>query len=242
MSKVDLEIIKAQKDNSLTINYNKWVFENIRPYLGDRIIDIGAGLGNFLPYLLNKELIITIDVLDIFIDNLRRQYGSHANVRIFKCDIQDDNIIQIAHPYNIDTVICNNVLEHVRDDLIALKNINAILNNKGNLILVLPAFQLLYSRWDKAIGHFRRYNYKDIKDKLNEANFDIQANFYMNIMGFFGWFLNGKILRNTPTKSSLVERQAVFFDRYLVNPLRRLESIFHPWFGQSLIVIAKPMS
>lgn len=241
MQEIDLEIIKAQQDNALTVNYNRWVFDNISRYIGSRVLDVGAGSGNFLRYLLNKELIVAIDVLDVFIESLCREYASRHNVRIFKCDIQDADIVRIARPYNIDTVICNNVLEHLEDDSGALKNIREILDGRGNLILVLPAFQALYSRWDKSIGHFRRYNYKDMKHKLAKCNFSIQEGFYMNLMGFFGWFLNGKILRNTPTSSPLVRKQAVFFDRYLVRPARKLEGLFRPWFGQSLIMIAKPV-
>lgn len=235
------EIIKAQADNSLTINYNKWIFDSILPYIGNRVMDVGAGSGNFLQYLLNRELVVTIDVLDIFIDRLRRLCDSQENVHIFKCDIQDDSVVQIAHQHSIDTVICNNVLEHVQDDLKALNNINKILNKRGNLILILPAFRFLYSKWDKAVGHFRRYNYKDIKAGLAKTNFTIRKNFYMNVIGFFGWFLNGRILKNTPAKSCFIEQQAIFFDRYMVGPLRKIESVFHPPFGQSLIIVAQPV-
>jgi len=234
------EIIRGQADNSLTINYNKWIFENISPYIGNKVLDVGAGVGNFLPYLLNKELVVAIDVLDIFIGNLRQSWGWQKNVHIFKCDIQDDDVIQISSKYNIDTVICNNVLEHVRDDLKALNNIHKVLDGRGNLILVIPAFQFLFSKWDKSVGHFRRYDFRDIKKKLTITSFSIQKSFYMNMIGLLGWFLNGKILRNTPTKSCLVKRQAVFFDRYIVKPLRKIESICRPLFGQSLIIIAKP--
>lgn len=233
------EIIKAQADNSLTVNYNKWIFDSIRPYIGNRVMDVGAGSGNFLQYLLNRESVVTIDVLDIFIDKLSRLCDSQKNVHIFKCDIQDDSVVQIAHQHSIDTVICNNVLEHVRDDLKALNNINKILNKRGNLILILPAFRFLYSRWDKSVGHFRRYDYKDIKAKLAKNNFTIRKDFYMNIIGFFGWFLNGKILKNTPTKGCFIEQQAIFFDRYIVWLLRKIESVFRPWFGQTLIIIAQ---
>jgi SAM-dependent methyltransferase len=236
------EIIKAQRDNSLTINYNKWIFDNISFYIGNRVMDVGAGSGNFLNYLLNKESIVTIDVLDVFIDKLRCSCCSYKNVHIYKCDIQDDIVIQIARQHTIDTVICNNVLEHVEDDLKALNNINKILNsNEGNLILVLPAFKFLYSKWDKSIGHLRRYSYRDIEHKLIKTNFFIKVNFYMNMVGLFGWFLNGQILKNTPTKSRFIEQQAVFFDRYIVGPLSRIEKVFHPPFGQSLIIIAKPL-
>jgi SAM-dependent methyltransferase len=235
------EIIKAQKDNSLTVNYNKWVFDNICPYIGNKVMDVGSGSGNFLGYLLGRESVVNIDILDVFLDSLKHSYSSYKNVHIFQCDIQDHRVIDIGRQFDIDTVICNNVLEHVQDDLKALSNINDILSSKGNLILVLPAFQCLYSKWDKSIGHFRRYNHKQIKDKLAKTNFSIKVSFYMNIVGFFGWFLNGKILGYTPTKSSLVEKQAVFFDRYIVKPLRRMENMFRPPFGQSLIIIASPI-
>jgi len=240
MRGLNQDIIKGQRDNAITINYNKWMFDSIRPYVGNKVLDIGAGLGNFLPFLLNREKIVAIDVLDIFIDELRKSYAAYDNLHIFNCDVQNDKAIEIAHRYGIDTVICNNVLEHIDDDLKALTNINAMLRKKGCLILVLPAFKFLYSRWDESVGHFRRYSYRDIAQKLAQANFSIESKFYMNSVGFFAWFINGRVLRNTPTKSPLVRWQALFFDRYIVNPLRSLESLFHPPFGQSLIIIARP--
>lgn len=235
------ELIKGQKDNSLTINYNKWIFDNISPYIGDKVMDVGAGRGNFLNYLLDRKTVVAIDILDVFIDNLYHLKGSKNNVHIFKYDIQDERIIQIVQNFCLDTVICNNVLEHVRDDRKALNNIYKILHNNGSLILVLPAFQCLYSNWDTAVGHFRRYDYKDIKAKLLEVGFKICVNFYMNIVGFLGWFFNGRILMNTPMKSSCVEKQAIFFDRYIVKSLRKLEELFPPMFGLSLIIVAQPV-
>jgi SAM-dependent methyltransferase len=235
------EILKAQKDNSLTVNYNRWMFDTISPYIGSRIMDVGAGRGNFTGYLLDKEIVISIEILDEFIECLHRAYGNYKNIHILKCDIQDEAVIQMTRQYNVDTVICNNVLEHVEGDLPALNNIYKILNGKGKLVLILPAFRCLYSVWDKAVGHFRRYDLKDIQEKLRQARFSIQGNFYMNFMGFFGWFLNGRVLRNTPATGCFIEEQAVFFDRYIVNCLRKVEAVFRPPFGQSLVIVATPL-
>ena len=93
MFKQDEEIIKAQQDNSLTKNYNKWIFDNISSYAGNRVMDVGAGMGNFLPFLSDRDLVLAIDTMDIFIDNLDRQYSVYGNVRIGKYDIQDNKII-----------------------------------------------------------------------------------------------------------------------------------------------------
>ncbi len=123
-----------------------------------------------------------------------------------------------------------------------MRNINTILKNRnGKLILILPAFSFLYSNWDKSVGHFRRYDYGEIKHKLKATGFLVENYFYINIVGFFGWFINGKILRNTPAKSRSIEWQAVFFDKYIVNVLRRLEKMFRPPFGQSLIMVVRPI-
>ncbi|PIQ87315.1 MAG: hypothetical protein COV73_03575, partial [Candidatus Omnitrophica bacterium CG11_big_fil_rev_8_21_14_0_20_43_6] len=100
MFKQDEEIIKAQQDNSLTKNYNKWIFDNIAPYLGNRIMDVGAGLGNFLPFLSDRDFVLAIDTLDVFIDNLNQQYSACANMLIGKCDIQDNKVIELAGRYN----------------------------------------------------------------------------------------------------------------------------------------------
>lgn len=235
------EIIKAQKDNSLTINYNKWIFDTISPYIGNKVLDVGVGCGNFLKYLLNKDLVVAIDILDIFVDTLCKTYSGSNNIHVFKCDIQGDDFMQIANNYSVDTVICNNALEHVEDDLKALNNIHKILCDAGRLVLILPAFKFLYSKWDKSVGHFRRYEFQEIKEKLAAANFSIKLNFYMNILGFFAWFINGRILGYTPNTGHFIEGQAVFFDRYMVNSLRKIEKLLHPPFGQSLIIVASPI-
>ncbi len=234
------EEIKGQRDNSLTVNYNNWIFDSISPYVGSRVMDIGSGMGNFLGYLADKELVVVIDIADIFIEGLRKRYSAQKNINIFKCDIQDEAVIQIADKYNVDTIICNNVLEHVQDDVRALSNMRKILKNDGNLVLVLPAFRFLYSKWDRSVGHYRRYNLGEIKEKLAGVGFAVQISFYLNFAGFFAWFLHGKILRSTPNTGYQIEKQAVFFDRYLVKYLQKIEKVFHPPFGQSLIVVAGP--
>ncbi|MBU1125557.1 MAG: methyltransferase domain-containing protein [Candidatus Omnitrophica bacterium] len=234
------EIIKAQEDNARTPNYNKWILESILPYVGTRILDVGAGQGNFLPYFLQKEFLLATDILDVFVEKLTVTYSLRTNVKVCKADIQNEEFIEIARRYYVDTVICNNVLEHVQDDQKALRNISAMLppGGRGNLILVLPAFQILYSRWDRAVGHFRRYDFSDIQSKLQKEGFSIKRSFYMNCIGFFAWFVNGKILHNTPYTGAFIKEQVLLFDRYMVKPLRFMERIIPPAFGQTLVIIA----
>lgn len=232
--------LKGLQDNRRTTHYNQWIFGNISPYLGQRILDVGGGIGNILQYLLaERELVVSIDVEDSYLTMLRRLFGDNQNLRILKGDIQDKEVVENISGYNIDTVTCINVLEHLADDAQGLTNMRQILTREGYLVLLVPAFKSLFSKWDLSVGHFRRYDKREIKDKLAAAGFRVEKIFYLNSIGFFGWFLNGRILRLTPGSNVIIEKQAILFDRYLVKYLAKIEKIIHPPFGLSLVVLAK---
>jgi SAM-dependent methyltransferase len=78
-----------------------------------------------------------------------------------------------------------NVLEHVPNDGEAIIKINDYLKPGGILIIYVPAFQLLYSNFDKHLGHYRRYSRKDLKEKITKANFQIIECYYNDFLGFF---------------------------------------------------------
>ena len=232
------DIAQAQEDNSLTLNYNKWVFELIAPYLKDRVLDAGCGAGNFIRYMLDKKVIVACDVESFFLEAVKKNYGSFSHVHAYKCDIQDKGIIGICAGYSVDSVICNNVLEHVPDDIKALENACSILPAGGVMALIVPAVPCLYNKWDAAVGHMRRYSKAEVIDKLSRSGFRVKKAFYINMLGMAAWFINGAVLGNTPASSLSIQRQAVFFDRYMVRPIRALESAVGVPIGQSIIAIA----
>jgi hypothetical protein len=125
------------------------------------------------------------------------------------------------------------VLEHVPDDRAALENMRAALIPGGVIVLLVPAFPALYGPIDRNLGHCRRYTRRTLTQTARDAGLSIRKMHYVNLAGFFGWWINAHLLR-LPAQSTA---QIGIFDRYIVPPLSRIESLVPPPFGQSLFAV-----
>lgn len=134
----------------------------------------------------------------------------------------------------IDSVVLINVLEHIKDDNDALLDIAAALKAGGRLILWVPAFQLLYSDWDRQLGHYRRYRKGELKALLTDVGYTVTEIRYVNSVGAPGWLILARMMHRIPSNQG----QLNFFDSYCVPVLRRLESRWGAPFGQSLFAVA----
>jgi len=76
------------------------------------------------------------------------------------------------------------VLEHIKDDEGTLKKINKNLEKNGYLLILVPAFQSLYSLHDKLNHHYRRYGKKELITKLKKSGFKIEKITYWNFFLF----------------------------------------------------------
>jgi hypothetical protein len=110
----------------------------------------------------------------------------------------------------------------------------SLLQPGGRLIILVPALNILYGSMDVSFGHYRRYNKKKLKLLIQGQDLDIVKFYYLNSLGLFGWFINGRILKN----EELPEYQTKLFDK-LVPFLGLAEKIIKPPLGQSLILIAQ---
>ena len=133
-----------------------------------------------------------------------------------------------------DGIVLLNVLEHIEDDDEALRQIRDGLEPDGRAALLVPAFELLYSRFDNAVGHYRRYRLPDLTRKVEAAGLRVHEARYVNSAGFFAWLLTARVLGATPTRSTL----ATTYDRAVVPALRTVERRVKPPFGQSIFLVA----
>ena len=209
-------------------SYNALIFEKIKPYLGDKILEVGSGIGNITKYLIKKDYILATDIDEKYLTYLRNILRMCPSVEVKCLDISSDKIEKELKE-KFDTVICLNVLEHIEDDFKVLHNIKSYLCKGGNLILLVPAMPLLYGTLDIILEHKRRYSKEEIKDKLIKAGFEIYNIEYFNIFGSIGWFINSKILKRKKHSSI----QLLFFN--LLVPLIRLERYLKIPFGISLL-------
>ncbi|MFC1559932.1 class I SAM-dependent methyltransferase [Candidatus Margulisiibacteriota bacterium] len=215
-------------------NYNDWIFNNINSFLGNRILEVGGGLGIFTERLLDREFVATVEIHQELAAHLKNKFKDN-NINVFQGDICDKDLISNIKDLRIDTVVCLNVLEHIEDDALALSNMNKCLSPNGRLILFVPALRFLFGAMDKSQHHYRRYNKNSLKKLVNNMGFSIIKSYYMNSLGVIGWFIFGKIFK----RSVVSQRSVLFYDKYVVPWLSKSESIFHPFIGQSLLLICK---
>ena len=224
----DLEIMSRAR------NYTEWIFDKYENCIGKRVVEIGAGIGNFTGKFIDKELVIAVDNYKPCIDYIKNRFADNNNIVPFEESIDSPSILSLSR-YSPDTIVCINVLEHVEDDIAALDNMFSILTEGGKLILLVPAFQFMYGTIDRLVGHYRRYSKRDIETKLVTAGFYVKSISYMNCIAPFGWFLNNRILKKQEESLS----QIIFYDRFVVPWLRKVEQIFIPPFGLSLVVVVE---
>jgi len=137
----------------------------------------------------------------------------------------------IADPF--DSVVCLNVLEHIEDDLFALSQMRDSLTTGGKLALLVPAHRFLYGEFDRALGHFRRYERRELADKLEKAGFIVLDMKFFSLAAALPWLINGRLLKRDYIPSG----QANLAN--LLVPLLKLERLIGPPCGLSLIAIAQ---
>ena len=214
---------------AITHNYNRWIFDLLKPSLGKNILEVGCGIGNLTKYLANYNRLTCIDKSENFIKHMKIDY---PEIKFYEVDITDRSVLKLGEN-SFDTVICVNVLEHIDDDIKALKNMFDLLEKNGKLLLIVPAIENAYGTMDKKVGHFRRYSKYDIVKKLSGVNFTIEKIQYHNIFGLIGWLLNARIFK----RSEFPIFQTIFYDK-LIPFISKLEKNVKLPIGMNLFVIA----
>jgi len=211
---------------------NRWLFEQVAPFLGDRVLEIGSGVGNMTKYLLSKKLVVASDVDPHHLDRLRDRFVQNDRLRVVRLDASDIDV-QALRPLEPDTVMGLNVLEHVLDDERAFTRIHELLPPGGRVVILVPAMPSLYCSLDRALQHHRRYGHDELRAKIERAGFRIEHIRFFNAPGILGWWLNGVVLR----RKMLPGGQVKLFD--LLVPIFRLEQRLALPFGLSLIAVGR---
>jgi glycosyltransferase involved in cell wall biosynthesis len=223
---------KTLRRVSYLTRYNHWLWEQVAPFAGQRVLEVGAGIGTMTRYLLGREVVVATDISPLYMERLKAAFEGYPNVVVQPLDAAAPPPEGLK-TFNLDTVICLNVLEHVQDDEAALKGFAALLPPGGRVVLILPALQRLYGEIDKAIGHYRRYQRAEIEGKLRRAGFYVEKTRFFNTPGIPGWYLNSCLLK----RRTVPGLQARLND-FLVPLLRFETNLPLPW-GMSLLAVGR---
>lgn len=211
-------------------SYFAWQARLVLPEIGHRVLEYGCGLGNFTRHLLDRELVVACDTDTSLVNRIPH----HDRLRLFPGGSNHPQFRDLAD-LRLDSCVCLNVMEHIPDDAAALSAIADILAPQATIVLLVPAFPALFGSIDRKLEHCRRYTRRSVTALADGCGLRIHKLHYMNLVGFFGWWLNNRVLH----KEEQSPAQIAVFDRLIVPVMSRLESIIPPPFGQSLFVVLK---
>jgi SAM-dependent methyltransferase len=229
-SAADVELEEGLDSLDGADQYTRWILGQMEPFIGKEILEVGAGHGTFTEVLAQQDVrVVASDISDRCVGILQKRFAGIPNVSVIR---GDTTVVAAEGPF--DTAILINVLEHIEDDDAALRDLWASLSPGGHLLLWVPAFEALYTDFDRKIGHFRRYRSKPLKAQLSGAGFTVVQMHYVNAIGAIAWFVIGRVLRRTPVRPASVR----LFDRYVLPVVKPLEAKVRPPFGQSILAVA----
>jgi len=221
-----------------TDKFNQWLFDTLTKYCKDNILEIGSGIGNISALLLQKFVTVSLSDLRVeYCSMLHQKFNGNAHLKsIQKIDLSE---IAFENKYaslqnNFDSIIASNVIEHIKDDHLAIRNCRGMLRKNGRLAVLVPAYSTLYNGFDKELGHFRRYNKRNLSDLFWDEGFEIIHSQYFNFAGIFGWWLSGSLLK----KKILPKNQLVIYNK-LVPVIKLADKILLNRFGLSVIVVGE---
>jgi len=182
-----METLEAIADAN---QFNEWMYQTISNGLDGEIIEIGSGIGNISQFF-------DRDNRSLHLSDIRTNYSPNiSGISQFDWAHPD---FETAYPEllgRFDGMFALNVLEHIKNDALAVANSFKLLKPGGRMVILVPAGMWLYNEFDKSLEHFRRYNKKSLSAIFQANNFDIVHKQYFNMAGMPGWFISGAVCGN----------------------------------------------
>ena len=216
-----------------TPQYLNWLARVIRPYLGDTILEIGAGIGTLSGSLMGKRLrYVAAEREPLYLHALRNRFLRTPNVEVRSLE-PASGASYAGLERQFESVLCVNVLEHEEDPDQVLGSLRDCLVDNGRLLVLVPQGPGLFGPLDRTLGHRRRFSKGELTRLVTAAGFEVEHVHQLNKISMPVWWIFGKILsRNKINKLSLkVFDKTVWF-------WRRVDWLI-PWRGLSLVVVAK---
>jgi SAM-dependent methyltransferase len=208
------------------VNYNAYLSRLVRSYAlsTDRILDFGAGIGTFSLPLKREGFNVSC------VESDPRQLQ-----RVTENGVPGFSDLSAVPDETYDYIFTLNVLEHIEDDHAALRDLAKKLKPGGRLMIYVPAFQVLFSSMDRAVGHYRRYRLTDLSKKVSSAGLEVKEARYVDSVGFIA----SLVFKYIGSKDGSLNRNAVIlFDRLAFPVSLLLDLATKKLFGKNLLTVA----
>jgi SAM-dependent methyltransferase len=215
-------------------HYNAWLGSKLRPHLGRRVLEVGAGIGTLTREIAQgRERVIALEADTYYAQRLANLFRGSTVVQPLHAPVEETDWVALSQE-RLDTVFLSNVLEHIADDAQAVRHFRSVLPVGGRLVVLVPAIPRLFGSLDEAVGHYRRYTPESLQTVIEGNGFEVESLECLNLLGILGWYLNGKVLK----RRVLPALQLRVYDR-IAPLLARAEAMWKLPVGLSLIAVAR---
>ena len=135
----------------------------------------------------------------------------------------------------VESVVAINVLEHIEDDVGALRSLATLVRPGGRVVMWVPGYQQLYGEFDRRVGHVRRYTPVTLADAFRGAGLEVERVRPVNLLGGIAWW--AAVRRGGSTRPN--PRLVGVYDRWVVPTTRAIERVVRVPFGQSVLGVAR---
>lgn len=213
------------------LNWKKYWSSRVHPYLGEAILEVGAGLGANAPFLISERQREWLCVEPDPLLCARIEEKIRSGTLPSTCATQAGTIDDVPPGRLFDTILYIDVIEHIDADALEFCKAAARLTPGGHLIILSPAHQVLYSPFDAAIGHYRRYNRATLAELNRLADLKPVSIFYLDSVGLAASFANKALLKSAmPTLA-----QVQLWDRLMVRLSRIVDPLLLYSIGKTIV-------
>lgn len=217
---------------SNAINWKRYVSRQLGRFVAGRVLDVGAGIGSNIEYLSTPAVTewVALEPDPALAARIAGRIG-RAELPT-SCRVLNGTTDTLEPAERFDTILYLDVIEHIADDAAELQRAADHLAPQGRLVVLAPAHQFLFSPFDAAIGHYRRYNQMMLR-VLTPAGCCVETTMLLDSAGLFASLANRVLLSESlPSK-----RQIAMWDRLLVPISRVLDRATAHCFGKTVIAV-----
>lgn len=213
-------------------HWKAYLRRQIAPHLGRRVLEVGAGIGGTTRVLLHDGVEHWLGLEPDSHLAARYEQARQCGMLPNHCQVKVGTTENLGAAGPFGSVLYVDVLEHIEFDREELARAAQLLAPGGKLVVLAPAHNFLMCDFDRAVGHFRRYNRRALKE-LTPAGFSLVLLAYLDCAGLLASLGNRLLLRSSmPTAG-----QIAFWDRLLVRASTWLDPLLGHHVGKSVLAV-----